>query len=54
MSSPRPPLEEMTLRQLRKVASECEVSRYSRMRKTELIEAIEVIEARKGIPTAAS
>jgi hypothetical protein len=44
----------MTLRQLRKVASEYEVSRYSRMRKTELIEAIEVIEARKGIPTAAA
>lgn len=34
------PLEEMTLRQLRKVASAYEVSRYSRMRKVELIEAI--------------
>ena len=44
MSSQRPPLEEMTLRQLRKVASECEVSRYSRMRKVELIAAIRAIE----------
>ncbi|MGB3570912.1 MAG: Rho termination factor N-terminal domain-containing protein, partial [Phormidesmis sp.] len=30
----------MTLRQLRRVASEYEVSRYSRMRKVELVEAI--------------
>jgi hypothetical protein len=44
MSSQRPPLEEMTLRQLRKVASECEVSRYSRMRKVELIAAIQAVE----------
>jgi uncharacterized protein len=49
MSSPRPPLEDMTLRQLRRVASEYEVSRYSRMRKTELIEAIVSIEARRGL-----
>jgi hypothetical protein len=50
MSSPRPPLEEMTLRQLRKVASEYEVSRYSRMRKTELIAAIQAIDAkRRGV-----
>ncbi|WP_035985317.1 DUF4912 domain-containing protein [Leptolyngbya sp. KIOST-1] len=48
MSSPRPPLEDMTLRQLRKVASEYEVSRYSRMRKTELIEAIQTIDAQRG------
>lgn len=34
------PLEEMTLRQLRRVASEYEVSRYSRMRKVELVAAI--------------
>jgi len=47
MSSPRLPLEEMTLRQLRKVASEYEVSRYSRMRKTELIEAIQAIDTRR-------
>ncbi len=48
MSSPRLPLEEMTLRQLRKVASEYEVSRYSRMRKTELIEAIQAIDAKRS------
>lgn len=34
------PLEEMTLRQLRRVASYYEVSRYSRMRKVELVAAI--------------
>jgi hypothetical protein len=38
----------MTLRQLRKVASEYEVSRYSRMRKTELIDAIQVIDAKRS------
>lgn len=48
MSQQRPPLEEMTLRQLRKVASEYEVSRYSRMRKTELIDAIRTIDAQRG------
>jgi len=40
MTNERPPLEDMTLRQLRRVASEYEVSRYSRMRKDQLIEAI--------------
>ncbi|MDB9528746.1 DUF4912 domain-containing protein [Oscillatoria sp. CS-180] len=40
-------LDEMTLRQLRRVASEFEVSRYSRMRKTELIDAIEAARARR-------
>ncbi|ACB53069.1 hypothetical protein cce_3721 [Crocosphaera subtropica ATCC 51142] len=35
-----PPLEEMTLRQLRKVASEYNISRYSRMRKAQLLIAI--------------
>ncbi|MGK7946833.1 MAG: Rho termination factor N-terminal domain-containing protein, partial [Microcystaceae cyanobacterium] len=35
------PLEEMTLRQLRKVASEYNIPRYSRMRKAELITAIQ-------------
>ena len=35
-----PPLDEMTLRQLRRVASQYSISRYSRMRKTQLIEAI--------------
>ncbi|MBE9113507.1 DUF4912 domain-containing protein [Nodosilinea sp. LEGE 07298] len=54
MSSPRLPLEEMTLRQLRKVASEYEVSRYSRMRKTELIAAIQAIDAKRGTGTAAA
>ena len=41
MSQARLPLKEMTLRQLRKVASECGVSRYSRMRKEQLLSAIE-------------
>jgi len=43
MSSQTPdiPLEEMTLRQLRRVASRYEVSRYSRMRKVELVAAIQ-------------
>lgn len=45
--SQRPPLEEMTLRQLRRVASEYEVSRYSRMRKTELIDSIRAIAAQR-------
>ncbi|EAZ89820.1 DUF4912 domain-containing protein [Crocosphaera chwakensis] len=36
----QPPLEEMTLRQLRKVASEYNISRYSRMRKAQLLIAI--------------
>ncbi|NET50837.1 MAG: DUF4912 domain-containing protein, partial [Merismopedia sp. SIO2A8] len=37
-------LEDMTLRQLRKVASECGVSRYSRMRKETLVEEIKKIQ----------
>ncbi|MGD1905945.1 MAG: DUF4912 domain-containing protein [Leptolyngbyaceae cyanobacterium] len=41
------PLEGLTLRQLRKVASELEVSRYSRMRKDGLIEAIQAAQARR-------
>jgi uncharacterized protein len=52
--SQRPPLEEMTLRQLRRVASEYEVSRYSRMRKTELIDSIRSIEAQRGLAPAVS
>ncbi|AFZ45583.1 Rho termination factor domain protein [Halothece sp. PCC 7418] len=44
MAKARPPLEEMTLRQLRKVASEYNISRYSRMRKAQLLEAIKTIE----------
>jgi hypothetical protein len=43
MSQQLPPLEEMTLRQLRKVASECNISRYSRMRKAQLLEAIKEV-----------
>ncbi|MBE9178986.1 DUF4912 domain-containing protein [Oculatella sp. LEGE 06141] len=44
MAKERPPLEELTLRQLRKVASEYGVSRYSRMRKEQLLNAIQEIE----------
>ena len=40
MAKERPPLEEMTLRQLRKVASKYNISRYSRMRKTQLLKAV--------------
>jgi hypothetical protein len=47
MAKERPPLEEMTLRQLRKVASEYAVSRYSRMRKSQLLAAIQEIERGK-------
>ncbi|MFN5963782.1 MAG: Rho termination factor N-terminal domain-containing protein, partial [Pseudanabaena sp.] len=41
MARERPPLEEMTLRQLRKVAAELEISRYSRMRKSQLLADIQ-------------
>ncbi len=43
MSAPkeRPPLEDMTLRQLRRVASELGISRYSRMRKDQLLSSIQ-------------
>ena len=51
MSESMPALEEMTLRQLRKVASDYEVSRYSRMRKDELIKAI--LSAQTRQPAAA-
>ncbi|MEG4234199.1 DUF4912 domain-containing protein [Microcoleus sp. Pol11C3] len=47
MAKERPPLEEMTLRQLRRVASECGVSRYSRMRKTQLLASIQEIQRTK-------
>lgn len=49
MATERPPLEEMTLRQLRKVASVYNVPRYSRMRKEQLLAAIERIEAEKNL-----
>ncbi|MDJ0690626.1 MAG: DUF4912 domain-containing protein [Xenococcaceae cyanobacterium MO_188.B32] len=44
MAKERPPIEEMTLRQLRRVASEYNISRYSRMRKAQLLAAIQKIE----------
>ncbi|MGC9526136.1 MAG: DUF4912 domain-containing protein, partial [Limnospira sp.] len=47
MAKERPPLEEMTLRQLRKVASEYGISRYSRMRKSQLLAAIQEIERQR-------
>jgi len=40
MAQERPSIEEMTLRQLRKVASELKISKYSRMRKAQLKAAI--------------
>jgi uncharacterized protein len=48
MSTDNNPLEEMTLRQLRKVASAYGVSRYSRMRKSQLLEEILKIERSQG------
>jgi uncharacterized protein len=39
-------LDEMTLRQLRRVASVCGVSRYSRMRKSQLLEEIQKIQSK--------
>ncbi len=48
MAKERPPLEEMTLRQLRKVASEYSVSRYSRMRKSQLLASIQEVERSKN------
>jgi uncharacterized protein len=48
MSTDNNPLEEMTLRQLRKVASAYGVSRYSRMRKSQLLEEILKIERSEG------
>ena len=47
MAKERPPLEEMTLRQLRKVASEYGISRYSRMRKSQLLAEIQNIQRTK-------
>ena len=40
MAQEQPPLEEMTLRRLRRVASKYNISRYSRMRKAQLLSAI--------------
>ncbi|HEY9692031.1 MAG TPA: DUF4912 domain-containing protein [Oculatellaceae cyanobacterium] len=47
MAKERPPLEEMTLRQLRKVASEFSISRYSRMRKSQLLAEIQKVQQTK-------
>jgi len=47
MAKERPPLEEMTLRQLRKVASEYGISRYSRMRKSQLLTEIQKSQSTK-------
>ncbi|MEO1185993.1 MAG: DUF4912 domain-containing protein, partial [Cyanobacteria bacterium J06636_27] len=47
MAKERPPLEEMTLRQLRKVASEYGISRYSRMRKSQLLAAVQEAQSKK-------
>ncbi|MGB8701231.1 MAG: DUF4912 domain-containing protein [Thermosynechococcaceae cyanobacterium] len=44
MTYDQPPLEEMTLRQLRRVASRYGISRYSRMRKDQLLSAIQDIQ----------
>lgn len=49
MAQDRPPLEEMTLRQLRRVASQYQVSRYSRMRKSELLQSIRDAERSLGL-----
>jgi uncharacterized protein len=47
MAKERPPLEEMTLRQLRRVASEYSISRYSRMRKSQLLASIQEVQRSK-------
>ncbi|MBN3871297.1 DUF4912 domain-containing protein [Nostoc sp. JL33] len=49
MAKERPPLEEMTLRQLRKVASEYSISRYSRMRKSQLLASIQEVHRTKTL-----
>lgn len=48
MAKERPPLEEMTLRQLRKVASDFNISRYSRMRKSQLLASIQEVQRQKA------
>ena len=52
MAREQPPLEEMTLRQLRKVASDYNISRYSRMRKEQLLE--EILKKAKTEPSSPS
>ena len=52
MSNVQPPLEQMTLRQLRRVASRYGISRYSRMRKEQLLEAIQVAQSSPATPVS--
>jgi len=49
MAKERPPLEEMTLRQLRKIASDFNIYRYSRKRKQELLSAIQQVMRQSNI-----
>ncbi|WP_088892096.1 DUF4912 domain-containing protein [Leptolyngbya ohadii] len=51
MSAERPPIEEMTLRQLRRIASELGISRYSRMRKDQLLSSIQAIQRTRFVPS---
>ncbi len=48
MAKERPPLEEMTLRQLRRVAQDYAIFRYSRMRKHQLLAEIKNAQLAKG------
>ncbi|NJN38139.1 MAG: DUF4912 domain-containing protein [Acaryochloridaceae cyanobacterium CSU_3_4] len=54
MSPEQLPLEQMTLRQLRRVASRYGVSRYSRMRKDQLLESIRVAQQNATLPSGKS
>lgn len=54
MSPDQLPLEQMTLRQLRRVASRYGVSRYSRMRKDQLLESIRVAQKNAAVPLTMS
>ena len=52
MVNDQPPLEQMTLRQLRRVASRYGISRYSRMRKEQLLESIQAAQNRSATPVS--
>ncbi len=54
MANERQPLEDLTLRQLRKVASSYNISRYSRMRKSQLLAAIRRVEGQPQNPVSPS
>ncbi|WP_299484683.1 DUF4912 domain-containing protein [Acaryochloris sp. IP29b_bin.137] len=54
MSPDQLPLEQMTLRQLRRVASRYGVSRYSRMRKDQLLKSIRVAQNNAAVPPTMS